>query len=265
VLTVIGCGNLARRDDGVGIVVAQRLAAALTPHERRTVTVIDAGTDGMGVMLRANGASALVLVDASRTGSAPGTIHEVPGGEIESAPGPSLNLHDFRWDHALYAGRQMHGESFPRDVHVFLIEVEDLSFGLGLSGAVEAAAGRVVETIRRRIAAAADGTPDAVSLLLRHGSLRLPRAVCERFFAGLDAVLLLPRGGDLLILPVHAAAGGGQLLKVINAAGDRAVSGVELFRAQGLDPELIDGCREASFTALWSGADAALIVERFFC
>jgi len=267
VLTVIGCGNPSRRDDGVGIVVAQRLAAALTPEQRRSVTVVDAGTDGMGVLLLTGGASALILVDASQSGSEPGTIYEVPGSELERAPAPSFTLHDFRWDHALHAGRRFHGDRFPADVRVFLIEAADLSLGLGLSAAVEGAAGRVVELIRERIAALDPGEadPGSASLTLRHGSLRLPAATCQRFFAGLDAVLLLPRDGDLLILPVKAAAGGGHLLKIVNAAGDRAVSGVELFRVQNLDAELIDGFREVTCEARWSPTDAALILDRFFC
>jgi hydrogenase maturation protease len=274
VLTVIGCGNPTRRDDGAGVAVAQRLDAALTPRLRRSVTVVDAGTDGMGVMLRAAGASALIIVDASRSGSEAGAIYEVPGAEIESAPEPSFNLHDFRWDHALFAGRRFHGEAFPRDVRVFLIEAEDLSFGLGLSAPVERAVGRVVELILGRIAGAADlsdagghATPadPAVSLTLRHGSLRLPVAAYQRYFAGLDSVLLLPRDGSLLILPVQAAAGGGHLLKVVNPAGDRAVSGVELFRSRGLDCELVDGFKTATYEATWSAADAALVIDGFFC
>lgn len=267
-LTVLGCGNPARRDDGVGVAVAQRLAAALTPAQRRLVSVVDTGTDGLGVLLRMEGASALIVVDASRSGSAPGAIHDVPGSELERPPEPGFTLHGFRWDHALHAGRQFHGDRFPADVRVFLIEAADLSFGLGLSDAVERAADRVVELILARIDAVAAADPASgppASLTLRHGSLRLPIATYERFFAGLDSVLLLPRGGDLLILPVQAAAGGGQLLKIVNAAGDRAVCGVELFRARGVDPELVEGFREARFEARWSAADAALIVDRFFC
>jgi hydrogenase maturation protease len=266
VLTVLGCGNPARRDDGVGVAVAERLAAALTPAQRRFVSVVDAGTDGLGVLLRMEGASALIVVDASQSGSEPGAIHDVPGSELERAPEPGFTLHDFRWDHALHAGRQFHGDRFPADVRVFLIEAADLSFGLGLSAAVERAADRVVELILERIAAVAAADPEPRAfLVLRHGSLRLPLATYERFFAGLDSVLLLPRDNDLLILPVQAAAGGGQLLKIVNAAGDRAVSGVELFRARGVDPELVEGFREVAYEARWSAADAALIVDRFFC
>jgi hypothetical protein len=63
---------------------------------------------------------------------------------------------------------------------------------------------------------------------------------------------------------VRGAAGGGQLLKVVNAAGDRAVSGAELLRSRGVDAELIDGFREVACAARWSAADAALIIDGFF-
>ena len=150
-LTVIGCGNLTRSDDGVGVVVARAVGDALHPEQRERVAVFDAGTDGMGVMYRARGATALIIVDASRSGAPPGSIHEVPGAELEAAPPSSLTLHDFRWDHALYVGRRIYGDGFPRDTCVFLVEAEDLSYGLQLSPRVRQAAGRVTEMIMDRI------------------------------------------------------------------------------------------------------------------
>jgi hydrogenase maturation protease len=145
-LTIIGCGNPNRGDDGVGIEVARRLEA----HVRATgaaARVFDAGTDGMGVMFRARGASRLVIVDASRSGAAPGTIYRVPGAELERQYEPALNLHDFRWDHALYAGRRIFGADFPADVAVVLVEAASVEPGVTLSAPVAAAAGRVVEMI----------------------------------------------------------------------------------------------------------------------
>ena len=150
-LTVIGCGNLTRSDDGVGVVVARAVGQALRPEQRERVAVFDAGTDGMGVMYRARGATALIIVDASRSGAPPGSIHEVPGHELEAAPPASLTLHDFRWDHALYVGRRLYGDAFPRDTCVFLVEAEDLSFGLELSPSVRQAASRVAGMIMERI------------------------------------------------------------------------------------------------------------------
>ncbi|HXU31615.1 MAG TPA: hypothetical protein VN851_13660 [Thermoanaerobaculia bacterium] len=103
-----------------------------------------------------------------------------------------------------------------------------------------------------------------VLLTLRHGSLLLSAATFERYFSGLQSVLLLPREKSLLILPVQNSSGG-NLVKVINPAGDRAVSGVELFRQFHLDDELIDGYREAIFEARWDDVCAALVIDGFFC
>jgi hydrogenase maturation protease len=150
-LTIIGCGNLNRSDDGVGVIVAKHLIEYVQRHGRADVCVFDAGTDGMGVMFRARGAARLVLVDASRSGSEPGAVFKVPGGELASDYQPTYSLHDFRWDHALYAGRRIFGASFPTDVTVFLIEAGSLDLGCELSSPVSAAAARVQHEIEAMI------------------------------------------------------------------------------------------------------------------
>ena len=150
-LVIIGCGNPNRSDDGAGVIAAQRLAAALGPEHAGRVAVHDAGTDGMGVMYKARGASALVVVDACSSGSEPGSVFEVPGEELERPPASSFNLHDFRWNNALFVGRKIFGESFPEDVTVYLIEAASLDLGLTLSPAVERAVATVVGKIRQRI------------------------------------------------------------------------------------------------------------------
>jgi hydrogenase maturation protease len=98
-LLVIGCGNSNRRDDGVGVLVAQRLLTA--PSHGGSVEIFDAGTNGMDVMFKARGADKLIIVDACTSGGEPGAVFEVPGSELENRPVPSYTLHDFRWDHAL--------------------------------------------------------------------------------------------------------------------------------------------------------------------
>lgn len=67
-------------------------------------------------------------------------------------PAPGQGLHDFRFEHALYAGRRIFRDEFPRDVQVILIEAADLSLGLGLSDVVEHALDAVVATLEQRIA-----------------------------------------------------------------------------------------------------------------
>jgi hydrogenase maturation protease len=149
-IVVIGCGNPNRSDDGVGpeVVRALRVRGA-----RDGVRLLDAGTDGMAVMFAARGCRTLIILDACRSGSEPGAIFEVPGAELALSYQPSLNLHDFRWDHALHAGRVMLRDEFPADVTVLLIEAENIDLGIGLSPPVSAAAAKVVDRVEELIRA----------------------------------------------------------------------------------------------------------------
>jgi hydrogenase maturation protease len=148
-IAVIGCGNPNRSDDGVGPEIVRLLKARGAGGTG--VSLLDAGTDGMAVIYAARGCRTLIIIDACRSGSAPGAVFEVPGAELEQKYEPSLNLHDFRWDHALFAGRKMLRDDFPADVTVLLIEAETTDFGISLSPAVCAAAEKVVDRVEALI------------------------------------------------------------------------------------------------------------------
>ena len=147
-IAVIGCGNTNRSDDGAGVAVIQSLRKTAT---RADVRLFDAGTDGMSVMFAARGCSSLIVVDCCQTGGTPGAVFEVPGPELEAAHQPSLNLHDFRWDHALHAGRLIFREEFPKDVVVLLVEAGSLALGVGLTGEVAAGASKVCARVEQLI------------------------------------------------------------------------------------------------------------------
>lgn len=152
-LTIIGCGNLNRSDDGVGVIVVRLLLEKFQNTELANVQIFDAGTDGMSVMFKARGSDSLIIIDAGNTGSEPGAVFEVPGHEMEGKPPGSFNLHDFRWDHALYSGRQIFKDEFPKDVTVYLIEAETLELGLELSDIAQKSAALVADKIAKRIEA----------------------------------------------------------------------------------------------------------------
>lgn len=152
-LTIIGCGNLNRCDDGVGVLVAQKLQRVLQEVPNPNVRIYDCGTGGMEVMFQARGSTALVIIDASLTGSEPGAIYQVPGEVLEQLPDRGYSLHDFRWDHAIAAGRLIFGEAFPTDVTVYLIEAENLGLGLELSPKVAKAADRVYSELVSKLQA----------------------------------------------------------------------------------------------------------------
>jgi hydrogenase maturation protease len=153
-IVVIGCGNPNRSDDGVGPEVVRALRArGIVDGAGDGVRLLDAGTDGMAVIFAARGCRALIIVDACRSGSAPGAVFEVPGAELEQQYQPALNLHDFRWDHALHAGRMLLRDDFPADVTVLLIEAASVDFGVGLSPAVAHAAAKVADRVEELLRA----------------------------------------------------------------------------------------------------------------
>lgn len=152
-LVVIGCGNLNRSDDAVGVRVLHRLRASWGAALPAAVRLFDAGTDGMAVMFQARGAHALIIVDASRSGSDPGAVFCLPGSEIDGAHQPGYSLHDFRWDHAVYAGRRIFGSAFPADLTVYLVEAGSLELGTELTSPVAAAVDTVCAFIDERIRA----------------------------------------------------------------------------------------------------------------
>ena len=78
---VIGVGNEARGDDGVGLTVARKLKKMQLPG----LAVAEFQGDAAALMERWQGAATVVLVDAAAAGAAPGTVHRF---EAQAGPLP---------------------------------------------------------------------------------------------------------------------------------------------------------------------------------
>lgn len=135
---LIGCGNLLRGDDAAGPLVVRYLWERWGERVPPGVRVVDGGTAGMDVAFQMRGARRVVLVDACLTGETPGTLYRVPGEEVEDLPpADGINLHAFRWDHALAFARWLLKDDYPTNITVYLIEAAQTDFGAPLSDAVE--------------------------------------------------------------------------------------------------------------------------------
>ncbi len=97
------------------------------------------------------------------------------------------------------------------------------------------------------------------NVILKRGSLYLSCALYEKYFAGLDAVILLNRDGHLYILPVRNTSGGGYLLKLINISGDRVIIAPDFFREYRLDD-----FQQREINVYWDQDMAALKAEDIF-
>ena len=117
------------------------------------VRLIDGGTAGMDVAFAMRGAQRVIVVDASRIGVDPGTVHKVPGSELTDLRPPDGNLHRFRWDQALGFAQWLLKDEYPDEVTVYLVEGESFGAGEPLTPTVEAAVQRLADAITDDLAA----------------------------------------------------------------------------------------------------------------
>jgi hydrogenase maturation protease len=140
---VIGVGNRLRRDDGVGLVVAERLqgeAPAALALEHVPPDLYE----------RWGEARRVFLVDAASSGAEPGTVRRLDvSREPAAAEALRFSTHGFGVLEAVELARAL--GRLPRQVVVFAIEGEDFGNGEGLSARVAAAAEQVVGRIREEL------------------------------------------------------------------------------------------------------------------
>lgn len=144
-LLVIGVGNLLRRDDGVGRIAARAIARAGVPAR-----VIEMEGEGATLLEAWDQAGVVVVIDAMRSGSAPGTVHrfEPPADRLPSTL-RSTSTHAFGIPDAVALGRTL--ERLPPRLIVYGIEGADFTAGEGLSPQVDAAVPVAVSRIRAEL------------------------------------------------------------------------------------------------------------------
>lgn len=151
-ILVAGVGNAWMQDDAFGGEVARRLEADALPSG---VRVMDVGTGGLDLAYEVmRGYDALVLVDVSRQGGAPGTLYviEPPRDEFAGpiSDGESIDPHGMDPRTVLRFVSAVGG--WPGKVVVVACEpsaVDDV--GLGLTAPVAAAVERAVALVRETI------------------------------------------------------------------------------------------------------------------
>jgi hydrogenase maturation protease len=151
---VIGVGSPYRRDDGVGLEIVRRLAAALP--EGHGIELRELDGEPVRLMQAWQDADEVYLIDAVRSGAAPGTLHrlrpEQLHGSRESEQGVEVRLgggHLMGVEDAIALGRVL--DQLPRSLVVLGVEGADFDAGVGLTPAVRAAARAVTDSLVARL------------------------------------------------------------------------------------------------------------------
>lgn len=142
---VIGVGNRSRGDDGVGLVVVDKLAA--DPRAAGIETAAVTG-DLSGLGLRWTPCDDVIVVDAMVSGRPPGTV--VSADWFRATPGgsaPPLSSHGLGLADAVSLARRL--DRLPRSLLVVAVEGADFDHERPLSPAVRDAADEVVDLVLR--------------------------------------------------------------------------------------------------------------------
>ncbi len=120
---ILGIGNTALTDDGVGCRVAQRLAKRL--RGRSGITVKETALSGLSLLDELTGYERLIIVDAIQTkGGKPGAIYKLSPSDFKT--GRMAIIHDLGLVSTLELGRKLEME-MPRDVIIFAVEAKDMA------------------------------------------------------------------------------------------------------------------------------------------
>ena len=140
---VVGVGNEERGDDGCGLAVVRSLGRELGPRCR----IAECSGDLTELIELWEATDTVYLVDAVRTGGAPGTVHriEVGAAPLDARPA-AASTHGISLGQVVELARALH--RLPRRLFLYGIDVAEVGVGAGLSAPVR----RAVDETARRIA-----------------------------------------------------------------------------------------------------------------
>ena len=151
---VLGMGNPILSDDGVGLLVADRLRETALPD---SVEVVQSEVGGLRLLELVRGFTRVIIIDALRSpaesGRHPGEVYRYEAKDFKGGHRYG-SAHSIGLDTALELGHKL-GYDMPAEVTVFAIEAEDVeTFGEELSLPVAEAAERVIALVRQEVGAA---------------------------------------------------------------------------------------------------------------
>jgi hydrogenase maturation protease len=132
---IIGIGNLLRKDDGVGIVLLERLQKQ-KKELPKNIEFIDGGTGGMNLLHLLAQFDIVLLIDAVDFKARPGQARVFSLKDIQSQKKPvMMSTHDSDFLNLLRLSQEL--KELPETLVIFGVQPRDISHGMGLSKEIE--------------------------------------------------------------------------------------------------------------------------------
>lgn len=149
---VLGIGNVLLRDEGVGVVVAQRIEATrvrgdpAVPPETR---VVDGGTLGLDLLPMILEAEQVVMIDAVDLGREPGALAVLRDEGVQAVLSGHVSPHQVGVGDLVATARLM-GQA-PTRLTLVGIQPGEIGIGLDLSEPVAAAVDGAIELVQQEL------------------------------------------------------------------------------------------------------------------
>ena len=148
-VVILGVGNLLLSDEGVGVHVANRFKEMDLPAG---VEVIEGGTDGFRLMNVITDADRLIVVDAVKGGSPPGSIYRFDIKDVSSFPDAyKSSVHQIGILEVVHLS-ELVGQT--PETTIIGVEPKSLKMGMELSPEVQEKLPKIIELVLEEVQAA---------------------------------------------------------------------------------------------------------------
>ena len=148
-LAIIGVGNPLRKDDGIGILLLNKLKKEpdLIPD---TVSLIDGGTGGLSLLYIFNKFDRVIILDAVDFDQDPAETKFFSLDDIKSLKKvSSVSTHNADLFQIIRFGQEM--DECPDEIFIFGIQPADVCFGEGLTEELESNLDDIFAILKKRI------------------------------------------------------------------------------------------------------------------
>ena len=146
-IVVLGLGNILLRDEGVGVRVIEELKNKYSFSP--SIRIVDGGTLGFSLINEIEGCKKLIVVDAVKTGSEPGTMYRFTRDDIRCQITQKMSAHDIGFLEVLEQWKVL---GIAPEIIFLGIEPEDMdSWGMQLSACIQGKVPRLIELVIKEL------------------------------------------------------------------------------------------------------------------
>ena len=148
-IVVLGLGNILLKDEGIGVHVVQELEKMRLPQN---LEVIDGGTAGLAVLSSLQDVDKLIIVDAIKGGSLPGTLYRFrPERVAGNSTKEVLSLHGVGALDVIQHIKKISLALLPEDIIIIGAEPKEIDWGLQVSTQLKEKIPQMIDIIIKEI------------------------------------------------------------------------------------------------------------------